>query len=1534
MRKRLLALCLTLSLLVGQLPTTALATGGTVWTEIVTEQPPGYTVGNSGNVTISSAEGLAWFARQVNTGVPFSGKIITLSGDIDLSAHEWVPIGTQAHPFDGTFDGNGNTISGMDVVVSTDSPAAGLFGIVSECMIKNTTLVGAQITGTVVGPEEPNDNDWETANDYLDTMIGGIVAANKKASSSSNTVTIQGCDVKNLTVDLTTSCGVDVSIGGILGKTDDFSSSQAGIINCNADIAVTYRSDTDDNRTYIGGAIGELCSPKQTNILENGNYTLKVTIPQNAPELVEFRYSIGGAIGYMGTFSNSLVDPIVKLRDISCHSTLDFSRTNGILPNSIPFFEANFTAGGIIGRGSDFHMDRCFAMIDLFGPESEKPTGFGNLVGFTQNTDTITCDKVYTYAIGYQGANTYYENEECASNINWSDAKNIKDLYYIERQTLTVNQAGAPFLYQIFSDEYSITEDLNDTVIYTDGKEDDITVSPTEEGTQVIVDKATDACYVYGKLTLDEGFAVAFTLPISVEGVSSPAYTITTEVNDLTNPGVWTNCKVITEPVEKAKAGELVTITAKPFPSGTKLVDSVTVTTEDGTPVNVKKTDGNVTGNQTYTFTMPSSNVTVTGVFRAISTEFTLSPSTVTFDVYEGYTAEDVEPQTVTITNTGDKDVTFEGSYALPTSTYYEIQPDEGNWDGTTGREITIAPGETATFTVAPKPGLTGATNPNTIKPLFYSTEKERVYLTLQCNVTQAPVYSLTANPTTLSFGELYEGYTAPSGQAVMLTNTGTGTLNVTLPTSEHFTVTPDTSLNNGTVSLAPNGTTTVTVTPKQGLTAGTYPETLSFITDRDGVKADVAVSVTVVPHENITITPADITIYSGGDSYSGIVNDSGVSSQTTGFPEPGYYITLPDDLNDLLGGAGYAADLSGKLTLNFKDHDNAVADRTWELELYGEGESSAEIEIDGVKRECYIYQIKPAQVGEEEIPAHLEVIDAEGNIIESDVFTPESDQQHMDYTIRFCTEGLDLKDLTFKLVIKDETTGQETTYTRGVTLGTGSLVVRGVMDGLEAIREIADAPEKITTSGKIAAVAPSDVTYYVNDSNVAVADPAGVRLLADSLIDDEEASQAMLNYIKSDSNDLNIPTTENTRIQAKYMDLVDSKNGNAYLTMGDGQKMLIYWPVPADFDVGTTAYVVHFDALDRDYDNASDALINNPPEQIELGTPVTINGAQYFTFKTSTFSPFVLVYEKESGGGGTTKYYTLQYDTNGGNPIQSETKSFVWIKAYNNLPVPTRNGFIFDGWYLDSALTELVKGDVKVDHDTVTLYAGWHEDVSDPDDTGVSDWLNTKDHFSYLHGYETGTFYPEREMTRAEAAQIFYNVLLNQNVPITVSFSDVPEDAWYADAVNTLASLGFIKGIGANRFNPERSITRAEFTAIAMRFTNGGQLGENIFSDIDEEDWYYEPVVRSIQYGWIKGYEDGTFHPNHTISRAEVTAVANRMLGRSADKTYINQNIEDLHLFPDVDRDYWAFYHIVEATNGHEYTKHDGLETWDKLGA
>ena len=222
-------------------------------------------------------------------------------------------------------------------------------------------------------------------------------------------------------------------------------------------------------------------------------------------------------------------------------------------------------------------------------------------------------------------------------------------------------------------------------------------------------------------------------------------------------------------------------------------------------------------------------------------------------------------------------------------------------------------------------------------------------------------------------------------------------------------------------------------------------------------------------------------------------------------------------------------------------------------------------------------------------------------------------------------------------------------------------------------------------------------------------------------------------------------------------------------------------------------------------------------------------------------------------------------------------------------------------------------------------------DEPADPDDTGVSDLLNTEDHIQYLFGYPDGTFGPENNMTRAEVAQMFYNLLLDQDVEITKTFDDVPANAWYAKAVNTLASLDIISGVGDNKFEPERSITRAEFTAMAMKFAVGGEEGENIFSDVDEDDWFYDAVVNSIQYGWIHGYGDGTFRPNNPITRAEVTAIVNNMLGRAADEDFVDEHAEELTPFSDIEK-HWAYYHIVEATNDHDYTKPSSGENWTKL--
>lgn len=228
-----------------------------------------------------------------------------------------------------------------------------------------------------------------------------------------------------------------------------------------------------------------------------------------------------------------------------------------------------------------------------------------------------------------------------------------------------------------------------------------------------------------------------------------------------------------------------------------------------------------------------------------------------------------------------------------------------------------------------------------------------------------------------------------------------------------------------------------------------------------------------------------------------------------------------------------------------------------------------------------------------------------------------------------------------------------------------------------------------------------------------------------------------------------------------------------------------------------------------------------------------------------------------------------------------------------------------------------------------VSVTAAWKKAVADPTATGVANWLNASDHIKYLNGYPKGLFAPNGNMTRAEAAQMFYNLLLEQDVDVTVRFSDVADSQWYAKAVNTLASLGMISGVGDGRFEPERAITRAEFTTIAMRFAMLAEGGENTFRDVAESSWYYAYVVGAVQYGWINGYSDGTFRPNASITRAEVTTIVNRMLGRSVDEAYVDSHKEALTQFSDLASSHWAYYEIMEAVNAHDYSKSNGNETW-----
>lgn len=226
-----------------------------------------------------------------------------------------------------------------------------------------------------------------------------------------------------------------------------------------------------------------------------------------------------------------------------------------------------------------------------------------------------------------------------------------------------------------------------------------------------------------------------------------------------------------------------------------------------------------------------------------------------------------------------------------------------------------------------------------------------------------------------------------------------------------------------------------------------------------------------------------------------------------------------------------------------------------------------------------------------------------------------------------------------------------------------------------------------------------------------------------------------------------------------------------------------------------------------------------------------------------------------------------------------------------------------------------------------VTVKAEFTGGIADPAKTGVSAKLNADEHIAYMNGDNNGNFRPNANITRAEVAQVFYNLLRDKSAN-KASFNDVAANAWYAEAVGTLAGMGIVNGVGNNNFQPNRSITRAEFATIAARFAKATAASFD-FSDVPKSHWAYSYISTAAAYGWVTGSGGNKFEPERAITRAEVATIVNRMLRRLGDEAAIdNGQARD---WPDVADSHWAAVAIAEATNGHdhEYNETYTQESW-----
>ena len=354
------------------------------------------------------------------------------------------------------------------------------------------------------------------------------------------------------------------------------------------------------------------------------------------------------------------------------------------------------------------------------------------------------------------------------------------------------------------------------------------------------------------------------------------------------------------------------------------------------------------------------------------------------------------------------------------------------------------------------------------------------------------------------------------------------------------------------------------------------------------------------------------------------------------------------------------------------------------------------------------------------------------------------------------------------------------------------------------------------------------------------------------------------------------------------------------------------------------------------------------------------VPGLCYFAEGSNVgYASIAAVFEKEGGGHTNDYYVTVIVDGKG--KVKAENYGTVGSNETEVIIIPdVENSVKFtmepaDSWKVDDVLVDgksvgdvdsyVLKDDVMLEGPVLKVIfekkssggggGGSHDKDDDKDKTPAKtpDALNGEDHFDYIVGDADGRVHPERNITRAEVASIFFRLLKDdvrsKNLTDQNTFTDVSADAWYNVAVSTMSDMDIVFGRTDYQFDPDAYITRAEFAAIAARFDSGSYSGDDLFTDI-EGHWAADQINRAAEKGWITGYPDGTFGPNRYITRAEAVTMINRVLNRMPkDKDALH---EDMKVFVDnADTNAWYYLAIQEATNSHEYKKDkDGVyETW-----
>lgn len=417
-----------------------------------------------------------------------------------------------------------------------------------------------------------------------------------------------------------------------------------------------------------------------------------------------------------------------------------------------------------------------------------------------------------------------------------------------------------------------------------------------------------------------------------------------------------------------------------------------------------------------------------------------------------------------------------------------------------------------------------------------------------------------------------------------------------------------------------------------------------------------------------VVVDPADITIYMGGDDgYQSVVSGSGQVTESNSLPEPGFYFTLPDEVNEALQAEGIttegeAADLSKYMKIYTHDYDveGMPTKLDWKVEKYGVSYSGA--------YDKFIYRIVPVTDGG--APARLVFTSKDGSqAFTSDDFDPADigalDQQ---YNMQLYTELVNKNEVVFEIDIPSADGLTSEKYYNTMELETGTLTIRYVTGNQDdVVTDVVASEDKLAEAkaenpDKAFALASDDMKYFINGSKIDVSDTAAPSLLFDDVVSDHNTNGAgaydqqlanrALDVISSDGTELTNPW-----YQAKYLDLVDANNGNVWLTPEN--PVTIYWPYPEGTDENTEFHLVHFKGLDREISNDQ---ITNEIDSSQVESVDIENTEHGIRFETDSFSPFVLTWDAGTEAGEQPEPTTNINESDANNVLPQTGDTTNWI--------------------------------------------------------------------------------------------------------------------------------------------------------------------------------------------------------------------------------------------------------------------------------